>query len=283
MAILGACGSEGTSAPAELDSDTVIGDDGKADQALAALFDANTLLRAGTEQRAPFALFDLEGIPVDDVPGTLAFDVLLDDTPIGPSITVARRIAEIPRPYYPLVFTPPQPGLYTIRTNIESGEIETEITVKDKDEAGVPAAGAEMVKFDTPTTEDSHGVVPICTADPQCPLHGITLTQALETKKPVAFLISTPKFCQIGICGPVLDILISRREKYPEVRMVHAEVFEDGEAPQPEVPAPVLAAFNLTYEPVLFLVQSDGIIAKRLDNIFDATELEEGLDAISGT
>ena len=37
-----------------------------------------------------------------------------------------------------------------------------------------------------------------------------TLAQALTEKRPLALLVATPAFCQISICGPVLDVLLLR-------------------------------------------------------------------------
>ncbi len=37
----------------------------------------------------------------------------------------------------------------------------------------------------------------------------------------------------------------------------------------------------VSYEPVLFLANSDGTIARRLDTIFDETEVAEGLAALT--
>ncbi len=38
---------------------------------------------------------------------------------------------------------------------------------------------------------------------------------------------------------------------------------------------------GLTFEPSLFLVDPDGIVADRIDNVFDDLELRQGLAAIA--
>ena len=68
--------------------------------------------------------------------------------------------------------------------------------------------------------------------------------------RPVALLVSTPKFCQVAICGPVLDVLLSQRGAFPDVRMIHAEVYTDETI---ETLAPVIDALGMTYEPGLFV------------------------------
>src|SRR3546814_12918171 len=60
----------------------------------------------------------------------------------------------------------------------------------------------------TPTPTDARGVNPICTAEPACPLHDVSLADALGEGRPIALLVATPAFCQIAICRPVLALLL---------------------------------------------------------------------------
>jgi hypothetical protein len=54
--------------------------------------------------------------------------------------------------------------------------------------------------LETPTVADLKGVELLCTRTPNaCPLHDVTLKDALAANTPVAFLIATPKFCQTAI------------------------------------------------------------------------------------
>jgi hypothetical protein len=43
-----------------------------------------------------------------------------------------------------------------------------------------------------------------------------------------------------------------------------------------------MEAYNLFFEPVLFVAQGDGTIVKRLDTIFDGVELNDALAQIGG-
>jgi hypothetical protein len=177
-----------------------------------------------------------------------------------------------------VVFTPDQPGTYTASTTVEGQTISGAFAVQAPDAVPVPRPGQPMVAFDTPTVDDHRGVDPICTREPACPLHDVTLTAALAEGKPVALLISTPKYCATAICGPVLDLLLAAGADFPEVRMVHAEVWADDTV---TVAAPVINAYSLSYEPVLFLAGADGVIRERIDNIFDAFELGEALERLT--
>jgi hypothetical protein len=42
--------------------------------------------------------------------------------------------------------------------------------------------------------------------------------------------------------------------------------------------APAMSAYNLSYEPALFVAKPGGVIVDRLDNVFDRAELAAALD-----
>jgi hypothetical protein len=273
--LLAACGGNGdddsaaTTAPAPTTAAAGSG------MALVKFFGDDFLL-PGIEQRATFGVGDAEGVVSDDVPPTLDFTILSEGAPIGDPITVASHAEDLPRPYYPLLFTVPQAGFYTARTTIDGQPVEATFGVVDQ--SPVPQAGQPMPAFDTPTVTEGRGVNPICTAEPQCPLHEVSLNEGLAEGRPVALLISTPKFCQVAICGPVLDVLVGQQQAFPDVRMIHAEVYTDETT---ENLAPVIDVFGLTYEPALFVASSDRTVAARLDNIYDTAELAATLGTVS--
>jgi len=274
VALLAACGGG-----EEASSTTSVGPTTEAPRGPSLVkFFGDDLLAAGIEQRATFGVADAEGVVSGEVPPSLEFTILLEGAAIGAPITVASHRDGLPRPYFPLVFTVPEPGFYTAVTEIDGGSVEATFGVVDLAQVSVPQVGEAMPAFETPTVSDGRGVNPICTAEPQCPLHDVTLAEALIEARPVALLVSTPKFCQVAICGPVLDVLLAQQASFPNVRMIHAEVYTDETT---ETLAPVIDVFGLTYEPVLFLASSAGTLAARLDNIYDTTELTETLQAVS--
>jgi hypothetical protein len=246
--------------------------------ALVQLFDPNALLVAGSEQRAPFAIADADGVVVSGAPAALTFQLTRDGAVVGGPVEVAAHGAGLPRPYYPLVFEPDAPGNYTAVTSVEGTQIAGSFVVSEPGAVAVPQPGAALPSVETPTVADGRGVDPICTAEPACPLHEVSLSEGLTEGRPVAFLISTPKYCQVAICGPVLDVLVSRQAQFPDVRMIHAEVWTDDTT---SVLAPAVQAYSLTYEPVLFLAGADGVLRQRLDNIFDEAELDAALTQLS--
>jgi hypothetical protein len=249
--------------------------------ALVQFFGGLPMLAAGSEIRAPFGVADADGLlPLDQTPTQLAVTlVAADGTVVAEAVEVTSRRAGLPRAYFPLRFEVDEPGIYTARTELEGEALEMAIKVDAADDVSVIQVGATMPSIITPTPDDARGVEPICTNDPSCALHDQTLADALTGGGPVAFLVATPAFCQTAICGPVLDVLLTQVPAYPDVRFVHAEVYEEP-AESLDVQTPAVTELGLTFEPCLVLVGADGIVAERLDTIFDETELAEALSRL---
>jgi hypothetical protein len=242
-----------------------------------AQFFPDGVLLAGSPQRLPFGLADKDGALVK-TNGTMEVTIVgPDGKPLSGSGPVAGHAEGLPRPYWPVVFTPPAPGIYEIRGTI-NGVATAPALVQARSTGKVPSPGQPMVPVDTPTVADQRGVQLLCTNDPVCPLHDVTLTAALGERRPVALLLATPRFCQVAVCGPVLNVLLGVREAFPQVRMLHTEPYPNEQAASALTPVtPFVTAYNLTYEPALFLAKPDGTVAERLDTIFDAVELKDAL------
>jgi len=273
VVLLGACGDEGSGA----------GDDppttpGTGGLALVQFFGGLPMLAAGSEVRAPFGVADAEGLLlVDRTPSELAVKILgPDGATVVDAIDVVRHAEGLPRGYYPLRFTVDEPGIYTGRTEVDGEAVEMAIKVDAAADVMVIQPGATLPALASPTPAAPQEVDPICTNDPVCPLHEVTVADALGEGRPIALLVATPAFCQISICGPVLDVLLGVAGDHPDVRFLHAEVYKDPMTDL-EVKAPVVDELGLTFEPCLVLVGRDGTVLDRLDTIYDVDELSERL------
>lgn len=268
--LLAACGNDEVSSGS---STTAAG----SDLALAQFF-GGPMFVPGRPSRFPFGVADQDGLlPAKRTPKSLTVQ-LLDPKgrPVGEAVEVARRGEGLPRPYFPLVATLDAPGIYTARTEIEGAAVEMALKVDAASDVKVIQIGAPMPALETPTTADARGVNPICTSDPVCPLHDVTVAEALAEGRPLALLVATPAFCQFAICGPVLDVLLEVTDAHPDVRFLHAEVYAEPAKGLDDY-APVVAPLGLHFEPCLVLVGSDGAVADRVDTIYDRSELDERL------
>ncbi len=278
--LLAACGS-GSSDGAEGDTLSLSEDlDGRQ---LVGLFNyTGGYLEAGTPQRLAFAISTAEG-PVDpDGPPTLTVQLARDGADVGAPVTIDRHADGVPIGYYPLLTTFDEAGTWTVRSELDGTEVQQAFRVEPTGGSPIIQIGAGMVPVETPTAADTRGVTPICTRSPQCPFHDQTLTQALAAGGPVALMISTPQYCQIGVCGPVLDLVMEQAPTVPGLQVVHAEVYRDpagGADPAAGGLSAAVSAYGLSFEPSLFVARADGTVVARLDNVFDRIELTEAFQA----
>lgn len=243
---------------------------------LVQFFDRNAVPAGG--QRLPFGIGDAEGIPMDDVPARLAGRITRDGEVVA-EVVADRHGKGLPRPYFPFT-TELGAGTYELAVDLDGVRAPAAFSVVEPGPSTPPRRGEDMVPVETPTVDDARGVSPICTREPACPLHEVTLSAALQEGRPVALIIATPAFCQTAVCGPVVDVLLAHHGRVGDrVRMVHAEVYVNPDESLQETTEAV-KAYRLPFEPVLFLAKADGTIDQRLDYIFDEDEVGEGLDAL---
>ena len=278
--LLGACGDDGDGGGAATTSTTAT-----TGSLVLAQFFGGPMFVPGRETRFPFGVADQDGLlPVEDTPDRLTVQ-LLDPRgdEVGDAIEVERRAEGLPRAYFPLLATVDEPGIYTARAEIDGTAAEMSLKVDAPGDVRAILPGAEMPALATPTTADARGVTPICTRDPVCPLHDATVAEVLEQGAPLALLVSTPAFCQIQICGPVLDVLLDVVPDHPGVRFLHAEVYADPakSIQGPDAQAPVVNELGLHFEPCLVLVGADGTVVDRIDTIYDRSEVGERLTQLA--
>lgn len=241
-----------------------------------------TILAVGSAQRAIFGLTRGTGfLQASDVPAELPMTLT---APSGATtdIVLPRRNEQIPRHYYPLVFAPTEVGSYSLTGEFEGEALNVGFKVADPSEIELVQLGEQMRALDTPTFADARGVDPICTRAPDpCPFHEVTLTEALASGSPVALMISTPGFCQTGICGPTLEIMMAEASAFADITFVHAEVYTDpqqlDQLPPSELIAPIVSAYAMSFEPALIVANAAGAVTARVDVTMDALDIREAL------
>lgn len=276
---LGACGGSGTatdssgSASGESDGESDSRDASGAGGEFALVrYSIDPSVTVGADRRLAVGLADLDGtLRVDGPPELTATLLGIDEAPLG-AVTGRRRDEAIGVPYYEFRLDVPDSGIYTLRVELDSASQETSFSVAEAGALAFAEPGEQLEPFDTPTVADPGGIDSICTRDPACPFHAVTLTDALAGGTPVVYLIGTPAFCQTGVCGPILDVLIDVAAETPDVAFVHAEVYADSAA---TVVAPAVEASGLAFEPVVFLADASGVLVERLDVIVDRSELRD--------
>jgi hypothetical protein len=275
--ILAACGGSskrsGTAATAGTTATTA-----KGGYVLFRFFDDGTLPPGA--QRLPLGLGNSEGVLSSGGPTSLTARIV-DSTgkQVAGPITAQRHDKDLPRPYWPFELNITKVGTYDVLVDLDGSTIDAAFSVTDPAKITVPKAGDKLIPLDTPTTSNHQGVEPICTRNPPCPLHEMTLRQAMTAGTPVAFIVATPAYCQTAACGPVLDVVLKRLQAFPKkISAVHAEVYTDSSL---NTTTEAVNSYQLTFEPVLFLAGADGVIKERLDSIFDGDELDGALQRLT--
>lgn len=232
------------------------------------------------------------------VPGEVRLPISLTDgqnlLPSGPSTLngwvetfEGERVAEVnaPRrsdgieiPYWEVRVQLDKAVIHTLRFEGDDGYGAT-FEIWDRNDAAAPRLGDPFPGFDTPTVDDHRGVEPYCSLTPQpCPFHAVTLTDALATGAPVIYMVGTPAHCTTGTCAPGLQLLIDEQSRIgTRATVVHADVFANDDA---TVVAPAIEALGIEYEPVLYLIDANGVLVDRLDAVWDKGELAARLDLL---
>jgi hypothetical protein len=230
--------------------------------------------------RLPVSLADTDGI-LPTGPETIlgrVLDAQTGDVIVTDIVGIRRVIAPGTTPYWTFETTIDEVGIYSLQ--VLGGDVDgAALQVLEPENVVVGKPGEELRPFDTPTVADGRGVDPLCTLLPDpCPFHEVTLTEALEAGKPVAFLVGTPAHCQTGTCSPALEGLVSLADEYGDrVTMVHAEIFTDDTA---TTVTPLVQFYAMDFEPALFVTDASGVIVSRLDAVFNTDEIRAALDLV---
>lgn len=223
---------------------------------------------AGMPHRLPFGLGSSDGVL--ETGGPDAMDVKVTDVDgkaqVQPATVATRHANGVQRPYWPVTVNLPA-GNYQAQFSA-GGKVVGEAAFAVGGAPDLPKPGDALPVFPTSTPVNPQGVNPLCTRQPTCPLHDVSLDEVLGKGKPVALLVATPAYCQTAICGPMLDVVLANRRD--GVTYIHQEVWKDTKL---DTPAPLLTKYAIDYEPVLFLMKGDGIVTARLDVIWDVDDL----------
>ena len=233
--------------------------------------------------RLPISLGDKSGVlGVDSsvaLPEVLHASVIKpeDGSVVLSDLTANRHGENLSVAYWPFEFDIEEEGTYILRVD-EAPDSDAAFQIQKRSDVRMPLVGDPLPPFDTPTTDNARGVDPICTQQSGiCPFHSVTLTEALKSGKPVLYLIGTPAYCSTGTCTPALDALIETAKTLGDTAVfVHADVYTDKTATEA---APAVKAYNLSFEPILYITDAKGVLVKRLDAVFDVKEMRAVLTA----
>ena len=142
--------------------------------------------------------------------------------------------------------------------------------------AEVPAAvGSKAKALSTPVATTAAGRKKICTREPACPLHEVSLDDALKDGRPTVVNFGTPLLCTSQICGPVVDEQMVVADKLGDrASFVHVEIYPSRDTSKP---VPALTEYGFTTEPWMLVVDRDGVIRARYEGPVTAAQIEDAL------
>jgi hypothetical protein len=171
------------------------------------------------------------------------------------------------------------------RTETTTGAFEV-LASSDIPAVGDPAPRTRQSLAGDPTVDpksiDSRagGDTPI----PDPDLHDITVADAIAAGRPVMVVVSTPTFCVSRFCGPITDSVQQLALEYGDrMEFIHVEVWQDFAANElnpaaVEWIAPTPEADG--GEPWVFVIDADGIIVDRFDNVASDAELLNAVESV---
>ena len=142
--------------------------------------------------------------------------------------------------------------------------------------AEVPAAvGTRAKPLKTPVATSPAGRKKICTREPACPLHAISLDKALAAGKPTVLNFGTPLLCSSQMCGPVVDEQMVAADKLgARASFIHVEIYPSRDTAKP---VKALTDYGFTTEPWILVIDRDGVIQARFEGPVTAGQIEDAL------
>jgi len=144
----------------------------------------------------------------------------------------------------------------------------------------------------TPTLADVGGDASHISTDaqPDPAFYETSVDQALAKREPFVVVFATPKFCTSRQCGPTLDSIKPYVTKYPTVTFINVEPYKlklvdgvlqaDTDATGGLQATATTDEWHLVTEPVVYVVNRDGVVTAQFDLIFSDAELTAALDAV---
>lgn len=218
----------------------------------------------GKNQPFAFGLRDInnEAIERDDIE---LFVVPSSGEPGGPYRTEFHKVEGVPLGLYvsSVDLEEAGPSWFVAATADGTQAGTAAVPVAEPADSQAPAPGSDAVSVPTPTVKNPRGVEQVCTRQPPCGMHQVSLDEALRQGRPVMLTFATPAYCQTAVCGPTVDTIEAVRTSgdFADTAWIHVEIYQDAGQ---KLAKPV-EAWGLPSEPWLFVIDRDGKIAGRAD------------------
>ena len=217
----------------------------------------------GEGQTFAFGLVDAANEPLKNADAEL-YVALAGSDPQGPYETRYEEVEGVPLGLYVTEVDLPAAGEATFVAVTADGRAGfAPVPVAEPSASQVAAPGSTAVVVKTPTVDQPGDVTALCTRQPPCGMHDISLDDALKRGRPVMLTFATPAYCQTAVCGPSVDVVERVRTEgdFGDVAWIHVEIYTD----DGKTLAEAVQKWGLPSEPWLFAIGGDGKVTARAD------------------
>lgn len=192
--------------------------------------------------------------------------------PIGASLARFRTLDQPGDPAGFYVATLPMPASGLAWVLVESQNIYGISPIAVIDTPTTPGVGQRAVSVATPTPGHLGGVASLCTRNPVCPMHAVSLDKALRARKPIVFTIASPLLCTSRTCGPVVDEVLDLRARHlKDAIFIHAEPYQGTTA---TILSPAANKWKIPSEPWVWVIDKTGVVRARFEGPVTSAEIE---------
>lgn len=173
-----------------------------------------------------------------------------------------------------------EPGFWTLEAKFTQDGVKRDAltTFKVIEDSNAPMVGEKAIEVETATFDKPLGVNPICTREPACSMHQMTIADAVTSGAPTVITFATPKFCTSRTCGPAVDIVEAVIEDFPDVNFVHIEVWNDETVSEL---APGMKEWGFDGEPWIIFVDAEGVVRARWSGALGTNEFVRAIADLS--
>ena len=180
---------------------------------------------------------------------------------------------------------------FEVTVSSDGKDATAAVTFNVVDRAFAPKIGDPAPPADNLTLAQESNMKRLSTdPQPNNDFYQMTVTQALEARKPFVVVFATPLFCTSQFCGPVLNNVKAVAPEFAgKVNFIHIEPYDlaaDGTLVTDTQGAPVVAAptvqWNLQTEPWVFVVGADGKVAARFESAVSSDEVLTAIRQVAG-
>jgi hypothetical protein len=174
-----------------------------------------------------------------------------------------------------------QAGAWGVQVSVEqpgrtpaAGRVNFEVL----HQGAAPMPGTPAIPSHNPKARDVSNLGDICSAQPPCSLHELSIAEALTQAKPAMVTFATPGYCTTQTCAPVLaEVQKVSLRRASQANFLHVEIYKD---PRTLLVADTVREWNLRSEPWVFVLDRGGIISDRLESLTTADELDASLASL---